>query len=67
MSIHKIVDVSTGEETLLEYTKKEADEQKAAQAAIVAAQALAAEKAAAKAAVLTKLGLTADEAAALLS
>lgn len=66
MTTHKIVDVVTGEETLVEYTKKEMDEQKAAQAAAAAFQAELAAKAAAKAAVLAKLGLTADELAALL-
>lgn len=66
MSIHKIVDVNTGEETLVDYTKKELDEQKAIQDKIAAALAADAEKATAKAAVLSKLGLTAEELAALL-
>lgn len=66
MSIHKIVDATTGEETLIDYTKKELAEQKAAQDAITAALAADAEKAAAKAAVLAKLNLTAEELAALL-
>lgn len=66
MTTHKIVDVITGEETLIDYTKKELDEQKEAQAAIDAALAQAAEKAEAKAALLERLGITADEAALLL-
>jgi hypothetical protein len=66
MTIHKIVDVVTGEETLIDYTKKELDEQKAAQATIDAALIAAAEKATAKAALLERLGITADEAALLL-
>ena len=67
MSIHKIVNVITGEETLVDYTKKELDYQKASQAAVAAALTIEANKATAKAAVLSKLGLTADELAALLS
>jgi hypothetical protein len=67
MSIHKIVDVNTGQETLMDYTKAELDERKAAQDSVAATLAIEAEKATAKAAVLSKLGLTAEEAAALLS
>ena len=66
MSIHKIVDVNTGEETLVEYTKKELDEQKKIQDAIAAALIAEQNRAAAKAAVLAKLNLTAEELSALL-
>jgi hypothetical protein len=66
MSIHKIVDVNTGEETLVDYTKEELAEQKSDQKLIEANLAKEAENAVAKAAVLSKLGLTAEEAAILL-
>lgn len=67
MSIHKIVDTVTGEESLVDYTKKELEEQKKAQAAIDSW--LAAEEAnkAAKLAVMAKLGLTEEELKAILS
>jgi hypothetical protein len=66
MSIHKIVDITTGEETLVNYTKKELDEQKAIQAEIDAYLAAQAEKVSAKAAVLEKLNLTEEELKAIL-
>jgi hypothetical protein len=67
MSKHKIVNVTTGEEILLDYTKKELDEQKAAQEKVAELVAMENQKATAKAAVLVKLGLTDDEVTALLS
>lgn len=67
MTIHKIIDVVTGEETLLDYTEKELNEQKAAQAAIDARLAEDATKAEAKAALLERLGITEDEAKLLLA
>lgn len=67
MSKHKIVNVTTGEEILLDYTKKELDEQKAAQEKVAELVAIESQKATAKAAVLVKLGLTADEVTALFS
>jgi hypothetical protein len=66
MTNHKIVDVTTGEETLVDYTKKEMDEQKASQQAIDVNHAADIAKATARAAVLERLGLTAEEAALLL-
>jgi ribosomal protein L16/L10AE len=66
----KIIDISTGEETIRNYTKAEAaviDANIAAvEAAAVEAAAIEAAREAAKQAVLNKLGLTADEVAALL-
>jgi hypothetical protein len=67
-SIEKIIDIQTGEETLVEHTLS------ANQVAHIKAFELAekekaderAEKEAARSAVLTKLGLTAEEAQALL-
>jgi hypothetical protein len=67
MSIHKIVDVTTGEETLVDYTSAELAEQEASKAATAATMQANAERAEAKAAVLERLGITADEAALLLS
>lgn len=64
MSIHKIVDVITGEETLLDYTAEELAEQEASQASIEATMQAHAERAEAKAALLERLGITSDEAAA---
>lgn len=66
--IEKILDITTGEETLLEREETK-DEEKArldaeTQRATIEAERL--EKENAKQAVLTKLGLTADEVAALL-
>jgi hypothetical protein len=66
MSNHKIVDVTTGEETLVDYTKKEMDEQKASQKAIDAKHEADIARATARAAVLERLGITAEEAALLL-
>ena len=66
MAIHKIVDAITGEETLIDYTKKELDEQKALQAADAALLAAETARAQAKAAALAKLGITAEDLAALL-
>jgi hypothetical protein len=66
MSIHKIIDVTTGEETLLNYTKEEVAEQEASQASIAATTKAHAERLEAKAALLERLGITADEAALLL-
>jgi len=66
----KIVDITTGEETIRPYTSKEIAAAKAAQVEIDAEQetkkAEQAVKDAAKQAVLDKLGLSADEVAALL-
>ena len=64
--IEKIFDVSTGEETLRDYTSAEIAEMKKAQAEALLRSELAAEKEAARQAVLIKLGLTAEEAQALL-
>ena len=66
----RIVDVSTGEETLREFTVEEIEAFEAEQVKLAAEQAkieadLAA-KAAARQAILDRLGLTADEAALLL-
>lgn len=66
----KIVNVSTGEETIRPYTAAEIKEVEAARIKLDAEQtkrdALQATKAAARQAVLDKLGLTAEEIAALL-
>jgi hypothetical protein len=67
----KIIDVTTGEETIREYTEAETKEAEAnlalAKAQIAAIQAETTAKEADKAALLTKLGITADEAKLLLS
>jgi hypothetical protein len=67
-SIEKIIDIQTGEETLVEHTLS-ADEVAYIKAFELAEKEKAderAEKEAARSAVLTKLGLTAEEAQALL-
>jgi len=66
MSIHKIVDVNTGEETLVDYTEEELAEQEANKALTAATMQANVERAEAKAAVLERLGITAEEAALLL-
>ena len=69
--IEKIINVTTGEETLRPFTVDEIAAIEAEQAQIAAAKAehdaQEATKAAARQAVLDKLGLTADEMAALFS
>jgi hypothetical protein len=66
MSIHKIVDVTTGEETLVDYTKAQKEEQAEFQAAVAKAITAAALKAEAKAKLLARLGITEEEAELLL-
>lgn len=63
----KIVDVSTGEETLREYTAEEIDAVKRAQAESAERIAKQEEAALAREALLKKLGITEDEAKLLLS
>jgi len=65
--IHKIIDLATGEEKEVQYTKAELDEVKANEAAEAAKATELAAKAAEKAALLAKLGITDDEAKLLLS
>jgi len=65
--IHKKIDLVTGEEKEVSYTKAELDEVKANEAAEAAKLAEAAVKLSEKAALLERLGITADEAALLLS
>lgn len=66
-----ILDITTGETTIREYTQAEIDALKKEQAIYAKEQAIKNSeqetKAAQKAAVLAKLGLTADEVVALLS
>ena len=62
----KIVDLETGEETIVEYSKTEMEIIKAREAEIAIQAAEDAAKEAAKQAVLDKLGLSAEEVSALL-
>lgn len=65
--IEKIVNVSTGEETIREYTAQEiAEVEKSIAEAALKAEVLSAKEAARKS-ILDKLGLTLDEAKILLS
>jgi hypothetical protein len=68
---HKIVDITTGQETIVDYTKEEIEQSKIdhAQTMQTIENDLAAnnEKNVARQAVLDKLGLTVEEIAALLS
>lgn len=66
--IEKIVDISTGEETIVEReeTKAEAETRKAFVAELAKQQAETEAKAQAKAELLAKLGITEDEARLLL-
>jgi hypothetical protein len=64
--IHKIIDLTTGEETEVPYTKEELAEVKARETEQAARIAEAEAKAAEKAALLAKLGITEDEARLLL-
>jgi hypothetical protein len=62
------IDAATGEETIIELTKKEIDEREAVYEATQAEKdAELADKMAAKQMVLDRLNITADEAALLLS
>ena len=67
----RIIDITTGEETIRPYSTEEIAAVEAEQVMIAAAKAErdaeATAKEAARQAVLTKLGLTAEEVAALLS
>lgn len=63
----KIVNLSTGEETLRPYTAKEIAEVEKAITETEAKEQAQTEKANEKAALLTKLGITEDEAKLLLS
>jgi hypothetical protein len=67
----KIIDITTGEQTIRPYTKAEVAEVEAALAQIESERLILenekATKAQAKAALLERLGITADEAALLLS
>ena len=65
--IERIVDATTGEETLRDYTAKEIAEVEKAIADNQARVEAQATKATEKAALLEKLGITADEATLLLS
>ena len=65
--IERIVDATTGEETLRDYTAKEIAEVEKAIADNEARAKAQATKAAEKAALLAKLGITDDEAKLLLS
>lgn len=67
MYYEKILNIETGEEILRNYTAKELEQVKLAQAEAAAEIEALTAKEAARLAVLEKLGLTADEAAALLS
>lgn len=63
----KIVNITTGEEVLRDYTSEEIAEVEAAQAEALIKAQIKAEAAAARAALLAKLGITEEEAALLLS
>lgn len=69
MIIEKIVNVTTGEETVIEreLTAQEIAEREALQAQAAQAQAEAEAKAAQRASILERLGLTEEEAKLLLS
>ncbi|CAB4159722.1 hypothetical protein UFOVP720_21 [uncultured Caudovirales phage] len=67
MSVHKIVDVTKGTETLVDYTEQELAEQEASKTKIAEQEFLAAQRAVDRAALLERLGITADEAELLLS
>lgn len=62
----KIINLTTGEETIRPYTKEEVAEVEAAIAEMAKIKAEADAKAAAKAVILERLGITAEEAALLL-
>jgi phage terminase Nu1 subunit (DNA packaging protein) len=61
-----IVNVETGEETLIELTKAEKDQQKLDEAKVKASQLEAEAKEASRQAIADRLGLTADDLKALL-
>jgi hypothetical protein len=67
MSKHKIVNVTTGTETLIDYTEQELAEQEASKTKIAEQEFLVAQRAVDKAELLERLGLTAAEAELLLS
>ncbi len=69
MIIEKIINVTTGEETIIEreLTAQELAEREAAQAQTAQAKAEAEAKAAQRAIILDRLGLTEEEAKLLLS
>lgn len=66
MSIHKIIDVATNQETLLNYSEEELAEQRETQEKLNVLLETLEAKAAQRQAILDRLGLTAEEAALLL-